>query len=662
MHYPFRTQWCIILAAFTVVTALHARTCCAQQMYLAAQPDTAKKCAICHFQWVYPFYKENRDGDLARRPPAEVVAESDMCFSCHDGSVSDARDFVYSGTGHHTGALPSNTVSIPDGFPLDERGAMTCATCHTPHALPSETGQEIDVFLRSPNADSELCRRCHRSYDAGPEGGAHPIGVTAPQGALRATAAAGSLYSRDGSGRIICETCHSAHGTRASPQLTLHDAPPEDMQFLCFLCHSDRARNTNNHPLTIPESDMSLPDRWPSGRQMCRAESGRLVCSTCHIPHGAPTDHALLPLGNTRSRMCRSCHKAQISVLETPHDLAQSAPETLNRLGRKPGRTGPCSACHVPHDSTSPFLWARSDPVVPALQNYCLSCHKENGCARSVIAADPSHPAGISVSGTAGGLPLYTDAGHISKSGTIRCMTCHDAHNSAQVPPAPGSGRTCSFLRKPHYPDSSLCAACHDKNFSIVNTPHDMRQHKQPVQKAISSEAGSQGICGFCHDMHGAGRKHFLWAAPFGASVPQQWSGAAERTDLCTSGYCTGCHGDKNISSQELPEFGTHPAAYAPRPLSGLPAGHSRSNACMIVCSTCHNPHQWAPGKHFNATGNAPSGNAANSFLRHNTAASLCAICHGLDALVKYTYFHSSASRAQQKKPFPFEKRPELSE
>jgi cytochrome c553 len=189
-----------------------------------------------------------------------------------------------------------------------------------------------------------------------------------------------------------------------------------------------------------------------------------------------------------------------------------------------------------------------------------------------------------------------------------------------------------------------------------------MRQHKQPVQKAISSKAGSHGICGFCHDMHGAGSKHFLWAAPFGASVPQQWSGAAEQTDLCTSGYCTGCHGDNNISAQELPEFGMHPAAYAPRPLSGMTTDHSRSHACMIVCSTCHNPHQWAPGKHSNSTGTAPSGNAANSFLRHNTAASLCAICHGLDGLLKYTYFHSSASRAQQKKPFPFEKRPELSE
>jgi hypothetical protein len=82
----------------------------------------------------------------------------DMCLSCHDGSVVDSRFQVWSTRHHTTDHVPSPTVRIPtDKFPLDEQGRMTCATCHTAHAVPDSSDLKTVIFLRQPNIDSSLC-------------------------------------------------------------------------------------------------------------------------------------------------------------------------------------------------------------------------------------------------------------------------------------------------------------------------------------------------------------------------------------------------------------------------------------------------------------------------------------------------------------------------
>ena len=75
-------------------------------MVHADKPDSAKKCAICHYQWVYSFYVEHRDGELVQRPGEKEVADEEMCFSCHDGSVADSRSSAFHGAGHRAGLEP----------------------------------------------------------------------------------------------------------------------------------------------------------------------------------------------------------------------------------------------------------------------------------------------------------------------------------------------------------------------------------------------------------------------------------------------------------------------------------------------------------------------------------------------------------------------------
>ena len=120
------------------------------QMFRPDKTDTAKRCAICHFEWVYPFFIEHRDGELIAQPKQKQVAAAEMCFSCHDGSVADSRKTLLHDPGHGTGVKPSSAVTIPAEFPLDQGGHRQCATCHTPHAVASGDSTGVGFFLEAP--------------------------------------------------------------------------------------------------------------------------------------------------------------------------------------------------------------------------------------------------------------------------------------------------------------------------------------------------------------------------------------------------------------------------------------------------------------------------------------------------------------------------------
>ena len=108
------------------------------------------------------------------------AGSGDMCLSCHDGSVVDSRFKVWSTRHHTTDAVPSPAVNIPtDKFPLDAQGRMTCATCHTAHAVPADSDLRTVIFLRQPNVDSSLCLACHPQH-AQKNDCQHPLGQAKP--------------------------------------------------------------------------------------------------------------------------------------------------------------------------------------------------------------------------------------------------------------------------------------------------------------------------------------------------------------------------------------------------------------------------------------------------------------------------------------------------
>jgi predicted CXXCH cytochrome family protein len=207
-------------------------------------PNSSKECAICHIRWVRAFdtprdslrpdkLQEDRMQDVLERR----AGSGDMCLSCHDGSVTDSRFKVWSTRHHTTDSVPPESVKIPtETFPLDEKGRMTCATCHTAHAVPDSSDLKTVIFLRRPNVDSSFCLSCHPQH-AQKSDLQHPLGhvdYPVPQEILDA----GGETSADGH-TVICQTCHEPHGARNAWMLVL---PPSK---LCIACHTEKSPETD---------------------------------------------------------------------------------------------------------------------------------------------------------------------------------------------------------------------------------------------------------------------------------------------------------------------------------------------------------------------------------------------------------------------------------
>jgi len=120
---------------------------------------------------------------------------------------------------------------------------------------------------------------------------------------------------------------------------------------------------------------------------------------------------------------------------------------------------------------------------------------------------------------------------------------------------------------------------------------------------------------------------------------------------------CTACHAPGKVAQAAVPQFGLHPRE---KMAEGMPVMDMRglegkfplftetgeeNEEGHIVCSTCHNPHQWDPRVDAPGEGKKSKGTVATSFLRPNLAADFCSGCHGQDTLIKFTYFHGPLGR-----------------
>jgi len=106
--------------------------------------------------------------------PHDFVAHGLECRSCHisvgllmRGSMQKPIGDICAGchklaeqTSHPVGMKPS--FPLPAGLPLDEKGIMTCATCHDPHRpyLNALTGEKT-LYLRRDGPRKMFCIACH---------------------------------------------------------------------------------------------------------------------------------------------------------------------------------------------------------------------------------------------------------------------------------------------------------------------------------------------------------------------------------------------------------------------------------------------------------------------------------------------------------------------
>jgi predicted CXXCH cytochrome family protein len=621
------------------------------QHQMPRNPSSAKECAICHYRWVDTFFLDGRGTDLVPLQTEPVVGTSEMCFSCHDGSVLDSRWSFEKDRGHRTGVPPRPGMVLPNNFPLDAKGNMQCVTCHSAHGVASAPGESASTFLRSSNTNSAMCMICHPTMAGNLAGENHPLGQvtnTVPRELWnKHTAPETAAHT------ITCQTCHTPHGNQQESLLKQNASDST----LCLTCHADKNSvnpdGTRNflHVINVAPTNAIVPANLiTNGAKL--SKNGAITCLTCHKIHQNKIEkHLLVAKVDNQSTFCFNCHSDKKAFNQTKHNLTQAFPNAKNHAGKSVTDSGPCSACHMPHQNARPTAGA------DAIAGQCMGCHGLAGISSKTNLVGRSHPTDVlwpSAKSPATGakpisLPLFDPLRRHAASGNITCLTCHDPHKAQ--PDGSPSPRP-MFLRK-NVP--VLCQECHPGQIELLNTKHDLLASSTAVRGEPSKNSGlsdgsltdppqllpssrnisgqtpsESGSCGVCHLMHSANNS--TWAQP----LPKSPNPADK---------CRGCHQPGGSGEKKVVQAHSHPIDIALNQAglkTTLPlyADLSQTNAPgKMTCVTCHDPHRRTPSATTASLSHPTEVGAKNGFLRMpvSPSPSLCADCHAKEALVVRT-------------------------
>lgn len=683
--------------------------------------DETGPCSSCHI----PHNGNGRWMWARKKDKGNTAAQA--CKSCH------TKELCIKETGNHSHPLdvqPRLKNDLPlfeDNGDRSKEGRVQCPSCHNVHQWdPSGPGGYVNKmeggpensFLRVANESSGLCVTCHaekkdlRATD-------HDLRITAPdrKNKLGMTADASGPCS-------ACHVPHNAAGAKLWSGKTLDGNPASAMCLSCHERESEHIKKTIgkiSHPIGVkPGQETGVKSGLPFFiGQGKKDNQGSLQCATCHNPHRWNPDkksekhdrnvegdssNSFLRVANTnKSALCRSCHLNKQQVVGSDHNLEITAPDEKNLMNATVSQSGPCGACHVPHNAAGKRLWAKtlsSDGDKDYTTRLCTSCHKENGAADKKQINNNSHPVNVAIDkinpspDAVKTFPLVKGDSRGHSSGNVVCITCHDPHtwsngdhgypeDTSSLTNREGDGSS-SFLRRPASPASDLCRTCHENQAPIVGSLHDLTV-KQPQEKNLAGQAASStGPCGVCHLVHNSPNSMKLWAREYGP---------VNHNENKIIALCTSCHSEGNVAGNKVQKIYTHPEGiltsymgqfkhvvydgtkypeiedpvekeaaterFTPILINnviGYLSGRSYTpifndqgkevNVGKISCPSCHNVHKWnlaqqKPGK------DEPKKDVQGSkFLRTESYNTICVECHGPDALYRYLYFHSPRSRA----------------
>lgn len=400
----------------------------------------------------------------------EDLAANDgaVCLQCHDGLVRDGREVWDPDAGHHPVFMKPERA-LPAFFPLDERGQITCTTCHSAHGevelevakAATEPRPEVarhlqgggSSFLRLSKENDDLCVACH-STDAHRAGG---TAVVPGQGGhltgdALLTALARRAESDPGAKTDAnCLSCHAMHG--AGGEKITRD--PGDGK-TCLACHDEKGGPANHVTGRVPGHDLEKEKR---GQHVLLARDGGVGCLSCHdLTQGG--GRALLRRLGRGAVVCQDCHSDRKDLAKSPH----------NRLAAEVT----CVACHDVHGGNPErqllLIQANASEGDP---KGCLTCHGPGGKALRRKGQNPGEV----------GHPVD---GRKTDEGALTCMSCHEAHSADHV-------------------DADGCAKCHADQAKAAHGGHGKatcldchNPHAADARAKGASDAGS-ARCLACH-------------------------------------------------------------------------------------------------------------------------------------------------------------------
>ena len=201
---------------------------------------------------------------------------------------------------HPVHVRPSVAVAIPEGWPLDPDGTITCSTCH--HALPSLEGP-TEYLLREFDDDAtslvQFCRSCHDNGNQRIAANSHWLAVGVAHIRDNAHQHAESRSGLDAESRS-CLGCHD--GVSA----TEHTISPADRG------RAHLSEKGQSHPIGVPYEGNREHGKSPALRPRAllpdkvRLPGGSVSCVSCHNLYVSTPSRLVVPI--EESRLCLTCH------------------------------------------------------------------------------------------------------------------------------------------------------------------------------------------------------------------------------------------------------------------------------------------------------------------------------------------------------------------
>lgn len=603
--------------------------------------------------------------------------DSSLCEMCH------SKQADYRATNGHplhiTGSNFPDSLFEMGSKKAGVRNKIICQTCHKVHGA---RGQKIVV---TKNNNAALCASCHDKQKR-LISSKHDLRLTLPHEKNIKQ----QLPSQSGP----CGACHVPHNAINKKLWARQLAPGNLAAQMCLNCHGEKniydIKNIgeHSHPINVaPSAKYNRTGGLPLfSDSAARDSSGRIQCFTCHEVHQwDPSDpvntgskdiegsaaNSFLRMANSRSStLCLACHIDKKQVITSDHNLEVTAPDEKNLFGFAPKDSGPCGACHIPHNAAGKKLWAKElsgdkDFII----QICSGCHKKDGSAKAKRVGENSHPLNVAIdtlklnaqNGQIGnGLPLYVSDLNKKAGQKMVCLTCHEPHtwdpkntpvNSDYAFKNIEGDHNNSFLRKANSPTPVLCGSCHAEQALVVGTTHDLNISAPEAKNLRGQTVKESGQCGACHFVHNSPNKVKLWARTLGKVKKQQG---------VMDALCTGCHAKRNIAKKKIPTIAWHPREkliinttqvnkkggnYTPL----FDDNGKEVEVGNLSCPSCHNAHQWSYLIREENYRKNPGGRGAYKFLRTASNNTVCVNCHGPEALFRYLYFHEPGMRSMFK-------------
>jgi predicted CXXCH cytochrome family protein len=277
--------------------------------------DAGDPCMTCHQP------HGDKTFGLFRYLPAEGMTPMDgACVKCHP-------DASWHGQDQHAAQHPR---SVPPGSAVDRkllvedesgaRAAVGCRSCHNPHSADGKSTRFLRIEPGEPK--SKVCLACHTANAAialtghgtaslraaGLESADSCLPCHTPHAAMalvhdrwmwpktltkEASHAAHGLTSLE-----VCVTCHRTGGPAKPPQIAEHPEVP-------MWNVND---TTEKRTLPLYDGDGNIRPR------------GKIVCQTCHLPHGRWSDEAMVSLASVDlSRPQRRSLRLMLRPFTTPN-------------------------------------------------------------------------------------------------------------------------------------------------------------------------------------------------------------------------------------------------------------------------------------------------------------------------------------------------------